>query len=339
MASIFRKEDRDRQTKPDQKEPQKHAFLAGILRHLWPRHSSETALQDPNPEQETTGENDEQNGSELDCEGVYGEKMLTSVSPAKSLPHGWAWEEWDDGSGHLKSPVGKHCFFYDRAPYANEGGIEYQETSNSTWDVFWGTMSGFKKHAEGVVKEKYLDDKAISHNESKQASVSDREALAEQTCRSVKPPKVDSTPKPPFMLGEYNISAIMAKVADNAWYGRKPTKISLMAGHNIIEIDGYVYEPGYEFFSTAASISLNGKMLYGIDSQNVGPYRNETYHIGLYKTPEEAISCIKAAVQNQEFILSDDTNALSDLIRSAAASTTASQLPTQERTKKPEPEM
>ena len=89
-----------------------------------------------------------------------------SLRSTESLPSGWAWEEWDDGSGHLKSPSGKDFFCYDRAPYYNAGGIEYKETSNSSWDIFWGSLSDFKAHAESVVHEKFDILKTSSEKES-----------------------------------------------------------------------------------------------------------------------------------------------------------------------------
>lgn len=54
--------------------------------------------------------------------------LTPNHSAAGTLLTGWMWEEWDDGSGDLKSPDGKRYFSYDRAPYANSGGIEFKTT-------------------------------------------------------------------------------------------------------------------------------------------------------------------------------------------------------------------
>lgn len=299
--------------------PHKRTFLAGLLQHFRPQPSLDKALQNQIQEHMAPVEHIYHSVSELNLE-AFQEDPSRHVFPAESLPSGWEWKEWDDGSGHLKSPSGIQYFSYDRAPYANEGGIEYKETSNAYWGVFRGSMSDFMEHAESVVNEKYIDDKAISHNDSGQSSMSDMEDISEQKGSSILLPKENNVPRPSLMLGVHNISAIMREVSDNAWYGRKPTKVSLMAGDNIIDIDGYTYEPGYEYFSATSSISLNGKVLYGVDSRNVGAYCNETYHIGLYKTPEEAISWIKDAIQNQEFILYNGKNAsLTEQIQSASS--------------------
>ena len=77
-------------------------------------------------------------------------------SPAATLPEGWEWVDYDDGSGSLRAPDGKHYFSYDlHTSYTPMGGIEYMETND--WTAFYGSLSDFKMHAENVVSEKYLD--------------------------------------------------------------------------------------------------------------------------------------------------------------------------------------
>ena len=44
-------------------------------------------------------------------------------------------------------------------------------------------------------------------------------------------------------LGAYDIPTLMNTLANNAWYGREPTKMSLWAGDDVITIEGYTYEP------------------------------------------------------------------------------------------------
>lgn len=73
---------------------------------------------------------------------------LLIVSPAKGLPAGWDWWDYDDGSGSLHSPDGKHHFSYDFAPYYGEGGIEYRENASAAWRVFWGTPDEFRSFCE-----------------------------------------------------------------------------------------------------------------------------------------------------------------------------------------------
>lgn len=190
------------------------------------------------------------------------------IVPAETLPEGWHWTHYDDGSGHLESPVGTSFFSYDRAPYSSEGWIEYKENSSESWGIFYGGMDEFLQHAETVICERYLSND--------------------------------------LFLGEHNIPAIMQQMADNAWYGRDPTTVQIQAGNNVIEISGYTYEPSYESFSATSSISLNGKTLYGLDSRNVDAYRNETYHTGAFHKLEEAVSYARFKTHGHDLILISD---------------------------------
>lgn len=81
------------------------------------------------------------------------------IYPAETLPEGWSWAVWNDGSGHLKSPEGDCYFSYDLSSYASQGGIEFKLTETDSYSVFWGSISEFKEQAESVVKEKFIDKK------------------------------------------------------------------------------------------------------------------------------------------------------------------------------------
>lgn len=73
--------------------------------------------------------------------------MPTPPPETKTLPEGWEWKDFEDGSGCLKSPDGKRQFSYDMMPYAAEGGIEYQNNVG-TWGTFYGSLNEFKAFAE-----------------------------------------------------------------------------------------------------------------------------------------------------------------------------------------------
>lgn len=75
------------------------------------------------------------------------------IIPAKTLPKGWTWHGYNDGSGSLQSPSGDSFFRYDCMPYAAIGGIEYKEKSNKGWEVFTGSLVEFRKYAEGIVSK------------------------------------------------------------------------------------------------------------------------------------------------------------------------------------------
>ncbi len=85
--------------------------------------------------------------------------LTPHISKAATLPVGWGWEEWIDGSGLLRSPDGIVFFDYDRNPYANQGGIEFRATTEHPYDVFWGSLSEFKDHAESAVIQNFLQKK------------------------------------------------------------------------------------------------------------------------------------------------------------------------------------
>lgn len=74
-----------------------------------------------------------------------------SIFPADTLPGGWTWHCWNDGSGHLESPAGNSLFSYDTNPYANCGEIEYRKDRNSGWTTFEGGLTSFRQFAEEVI--------------------------------------------------------------------------------------------------------------------------------------------------------------------------------------------
>lgn len=92
--------------------------------------------------------------------------------PANSLPEGWEWVQWWDGSGHLRSPDGKNYFGYDMSPYSMQGGIEYNRMDARQYDVFWGSFDEFKAYAESIVA------KTIEFSKTEQSVSSDAERVS-----------------------------------------------------------------------------------------------------------------------------------------------------------------
>ena len=74
-----------------------------------------------------------------------------TIFPAETLPGGWTWYCWNDGSGHLESPAGNSLFSYDTNPYANCGEIEYRKDRNSGWTTFECGLTSFRQFAEEVI--------------------------------------------------------------------------------------------------------------------------------------------------------------------------------------------
>lgn len=118
-------------------------------------------------------------------------------------------------------------------------------------------------------------------------------------------------------LGEFDIPALMSALENNAWYGAEPTKVSFMAGEDVITLEGYTYEPIYEDFSSTSSISFNGEVLYGVDSRNVAAYKNEVYNIGKFDTLDEAISYIKEQIKGKEVVVLSESSSIDEKIASA----------------------
>ena len=70
---------------------------------------------------------------------------------ALTLPEGWEWREFEDGSGYLTAPSGDWYFSYDRAPYHAESGIEYQIFSCTSFHIFYGGLEEFQACAENYI--------------------------------------------------------------------------------------------------------------------------------------------------------------------------------------------
>lgn len=118
-------------------------------------------------------------------------------------------------------------------------------------------------------------------------------------------------------IGKYNIPEMMNQLSGNAWNGRDPKTICIRAGDNIIKMNGYIIEPHYEDFSSASSISLNGQILYGVDSRSVSAYRNEVYNTGIYDSLDKAVAHIKECIKGQELVLVEEQAQVDKLISRA----------------------
>lgn len=107
-------------------------------------------------------------------------------------------------------------------------------------------------------------------------------------------------------LVELNISELLKQLEENAWYGGGKTTAYLVTKDDVITLNAYTYEPSYESFSTAHSITLNDEILFREDSHNVGAYHNEEYVIGEFKTSDEAVSFLEEYLQDKNVTLQYD---------------------------------
>lgn len=79
---------------------------------------------------------------------------------AASLPDGWRWQFFDDGSGCLRSPADREYFGFDLNTSASKlGCIEYENpeiADTNKWTTFQGTIAAFRAMAEGYAKNHLL---------------------------------------------------------------------------------------------------------------------------------------------------------------------------------------
>lgn len=76
-----------------------------------------------------------------------------TITSADTLPEGWNWHCWNDGSGHIESPDRQVFFQYDLNPYENCGEIEYKKNRNSGWTTYEGGLTSFRQHAEELLRK------------------------------------------------------------------------------------------------------------------------------------------------------------------------------------------
>lgn len=81
---------------------------------------------------------------------------------AENLPEGWVWQQYDDGSGHLKSPDGTDYFCYDWTTGEYKTTREdkhydfFLDENYSTGGYSIGSFSEFKSYAENWINNNVL---------------------------------------------------------------------------------------------------------------------------------------------------------------------------------------
>ncbi|MCL2545762.1 MAG: hypothetical protein FWE06_01020 [Oscillospiraceae bacterium] len=93
------------------------------------------------------------------------DSMHYKSKPAESLPDGWHWREYDDGSGALDAPDGKSYFSYDRMTN------EYRHPNLQGWSTM-GDYQQFKTMAAQWVRDNVVDRGDIAPKS--QSSLADR---------------------------------------------------------------------------------------------------------------------------------------------------------------------
>lgn len=90
------------------------------------------------------------------------------LTPASDLPEGWSWNDYDDGSGSLKSPNGRSYYSYDlqtqeyKLPYGKNEWTDMKDRSENL-----KSLNEFKSFAENDLREKvqlsHLSPKLYEH--------------------------------------------------------------------------------------------------------------------------------------------------------------------------------
>ncbi len=71
------------------------------------------------------------------------------IVPAASLPEGWNWYDYYDGSGSLQFND-KEFFIYNIQAFGDT--IEYKREPHASWSFFNGKLKGFKIFAERLIR-------------------------------------------------------------------------------------------------------------------------------------------------------------------------------------------
>lgn len=109
----------------------------------------------------------------------YEKEFIPKIKQAESLPKGWVWKMYDDGSGNLESPDGKTYFDYDWTTG------EYKVTPDKQYDFFMvenyetggysiGGFDKFKEYAEDYINKNILNKKEKDENK-----INDYEEISE----------------------------------------------------------------------------------------------------------------------------------------------------------------
>lgn len=189
-------------------------------------------------------------------EKEYWNDFFDDIEPVVGLPEGWNWVKYDDGSGHLQGPNDENFFSYDLT--TNEG-----KDINGVWQFF----DDFDNWREGCIKKI-------------------KRALNDGLPKKYVCPKTIFETNESAMLCNYDFKVICKNLENNA-FENSNEKLTFVSGTDVIDIKAYTYEPDYECFDTTHSIYLNGKLLWGKQSRNIGPYCNEEYTIGEFKDDDE----------------------------------------------------
>lgn len=102
---------------------------------------------------------------------------------------------------------------------------------------------------------------------------------------------------------DIDFKKLFSNLEESAFNYGGTSKRYIMSGKDVVKLEGYIYEPGYNSFSATHSISLNGEMLFGKDAKSVGAYHNEVYTFGKFNSDKETIEYLEQYFGDKEIII------------------------------------
>lgn len=106
-------------------------------------------------------------------------------SQAETLPEGWVWKDFVDGSGSLQGPGGERFFMYSLPPIVPPDGpeVEYRARQHDTHCTFYGALTDFKDYAEKCVSARLLRNSLTDKISAAQQKAASADMSAERPAK------------------------------------------------------------------------------------------------------------------------------------------------------------
>lgn len=112
-----------------------------------------------------------------------------------------------------------------------------------------------------------------------------------------------------FFKKKYNIDNLLELMKDaeaRGYCSFSEDSIDITSEDLKIKFIGTMIEPVYECFEGACIVELNEETIYGEDSRNIAPYKNEEYTYGKYKSREETAKALLELLKDKECIIDNN---------------------------------
>lgn len=112
-----------------------------------------------------------------------------------------------------------------------------------------------------------------------------------------------------FFKKKYGINDLLDLMKDaeiRGAYSFSSDSIDITSEDLKIKFKGTMIEPVYECFEGACIVEFNDETIYGEGARNIGPYKNEEYTYGKYKSREETAKALMDVLKDKECVLDDN---------------------------------